>query len=87
MLATRRCGFSRHRFAPSELLVGGGWWLDLSRLSGKGRILRSIRPANCPGREGLRPFPSMAAMNKRLTLMNKSFRSLKLRIGIRLFFG
>src|SRR6516165_10440317 len=25
-----------------------------------------------PGREWLRPFPSMAAMNKRLTLMNKS---------------
>ena len=39
MLATRRCGFSRHRFAPSELLVGGGWWLDLSRLSGKGRLM------------------------------------------------
>jgi hypothetical protein len=29
MLPMRHCGFSRHRFAcPSELLVGGGWWLD-----------------------------------------------------------
>ena len=32
LFATRRCGFSRHRFAPSELLVGRGWWLDRPNL-------------------------------------------------------
>src|SRR5262247_1429277 len=29
MLRMRHCGFGRHGFTrPSELLVGGGWWLD-----------------------------------------------------------